>query len=170
MRNHHKLRDARAQLLICSAASCPGDVRDECIRRVGEVNVAMPTIVFEPKDAASSDLSAVKVTMDGAPLAERLEGTALSIDPGEHTFTFDTPGQPPIQKQFVIREGEKDRRERITFGAAVAAVAPPWLLRAGRRPAGASRLSRPRHKRTNRRPPPSAGDLQPRLRQPRKRL
>jgi hypothetical protein len=109
--------------LICSAPSCPADIRAECLRRVAETNVAIPTIVFEAKDASGNDLSAVKVSMDGQTLAERLEGPALSIDPGVHVFTFETSGQPAVQKQFVIREGEKDRRERITVGA-LAAGAP----------------------------------------------
>jgi hypothetical protein len=125
LRDRHKLRNARTQLLVCSAASCPGDIRDECIRRVAEINAGMPTIVFEVKDAAGNDLSAVKATMDGEPLAERLEGTALSIDPGDHTFTFDTAGQLRVQKKFVIREGEKDRRERILFGPPTAVTPDP---------------------------------------------
>ena len=118
LRNEHKLRAAREQLLVCAAASCPADIRKECMRRVADVNAAIPTIVFEAKDASGRDLSGVKVSMDGQPLSERLEGTALSIDPGEHTFTFETAGQPNVEKRFVIREGEKERRERVTFGEA----------------------------------------------------
>lgn len=117
LRAQNKLREARSQLLVCAAETCPTDIRNECARRVGEVNASMPTLVFEAKDAAGNDLSAVRVTMDGHPLVERLEGTALSIDPGEHKFSFETSGQPTVAKQFVIRAGEKDRRERITFGA-----------------------------------------------------
>jgi serine/threonine-protein kinase len=92
--------------------------------RVADVNSAMPTIIFEAKDAAGNDMVAVKVTMDGQPLATRLEGAPLSIDPGEHTFRFETDGQPGVQKTFVIRESEKDRRELIVLGA-VAASTPP---------------------------------------------
>jgi hypothetical protein len=125
LRSQHKLRAARAQLLVCATATCPADIRTECVRRVAEVNAAMPTIVFEAKDPAGNDASAVKVSVDGEPLVERLEGTALSIDPGEHTFTFETPGQPAIQKAFVIREGEKDRRERIAFGTPSPDAVPP---------------------------------------------
>jgi hypothetical protein len=122
LRNQHKLREARTQLLLCAAATCPADIRNECTRRVTELNAAMPTIVFEAKNQAGDDLSAVKVTLDGQLVANKLEGTALSIDPGEHTFTFETAGQPVVEKSFVIREGEKDRRERIQFGTRVAAV------------------------------------------------
>jgi hypothetical protein len=117
LRSQQKLRAARAQLLVCASAACPADVRNECTRRFGEVNAAMPTIVFDAKDVTGRDLSAVKVSMDGQVLAERLAGNALSIDPGEHTFTFEVAGQPKVEKQFVINEGEKARRERITFSA-----------------------------------------------------
>jgi hypothetical protein len=126
LRNQHKLREARAALLICSAPSCPADVRAECIRRVSEVNAGIPTIVFEAKDGSGNDLSAVRVTIDGQLLVERLEGTALSIDPGVHAFTFESAGQTTVSKQLVIREGEKERRERVIFGVGggVVAAAP----------------------------------------------
>jgi hypothetical protein len=136
LRRDHKLRAARAQLLVCSAASCPADVRTECIRRVAEINIAMPTIVFEAKDAAGNDIGAVKVAMDGQPLAERLEGTAISLDPGEHSFAFESAGQRVIQRQFVIREGEKERRERITFGPDSARQSPEVAPASGSPPPG----------------------------------
>ena len=114
-RNEHRLRMERSQLLMCAAAGCPGDIRKECIRRVDEVNLAIPTIIFEAKDGAGNDLSAVKVTMDGEVLAEQLEGTALSVDPGQHRFVFETAGLLTLTKQFVISASQKDRLETITF-------------------------------------------------------
>ena len=121
----HSLRDQRAQLLLCSAASCPGDIRRECTRRVEEVSSSIPTITFEVKDDQGQDLSSVELSMDGELLAERLDGTALSIDPGEHTFSFQIPGRPPLEKRFVIREGQKDRRESIVFSSPKPTVSPP---------------------------------------------
>jgi hypothetical protein len=122
LRQQHKLGDARAELLICSSASCPADVRDECLRHVDEVNAKIPTIVFEAKDASGNDLAAVKVAVDGRPVAERLDGIPLPLDPGEHLFTFQTAGQPSIEKHLVVREAEKERRERIVFGAPAASI------------------------------------------------
>ena len=122
--NEHKLRVERAALLICAAASCPADVRRECIRRVDEVNAAIPTIIFVAKDASGSDLGAVKVVMDGDVLAERLDGSALSLDPGVRTFRFETAGHPPITKQFVIHESQKNRHEAVVFGSPAAFSAP----------------------------------------------
>jgi hypothetical protein len=123
LRGHHRLREARAQLLICSAGTCPADIRNECVRRVDEINAAMPTIVFETKDPAGNDVGGVKVTMDGQLLAERLEGTAVSIDPGAHSFSFEAEGRLVARRQFVIREGEKERRELVVLAGADEAVA-----------------------------------------------
>lgn len=114
--NDHKLRAERQQLLVCAAASCPTEIRKECTRRVDEVNAAIPTLVFEAKGEAGDDLSEVKVTMDGEVLAERLDGSALSVDPGEHTFTFETTGQAPVEKKLVVREADKQRHEAVQFG------------------------------------------------------
>jgi hypothetical protein len=123
--NEHKLRAARSQLLVCAAASCPADIRRECVGRVDALNAAIPTIIFQTKDGAGADIIAVKVTMDGEVIAERLEGTALSIDPGSHTFTFETAGQPATTQRLVIQQGEKDRRERVVFGPTASPVAAP---------------------------------------------
>jgi hypothetical protein len=137
--NEHKLRAERAQLLVCAAQSCPADIRKECLARVDEVNAQIPTIVFSAKEPTGADLSAVKLSIDGEVLAERLEGTALAVDPGEHTFTFEATGQPRLSKKFVVVEGQKDRRELISLGAptegaaaaAAATAAPPefWTTR-----------------------------------------
>ena len=115
--NEHHLRTERNQLLVCAAATCPADIRKECVRRIEAVNAAMPTILFEAKDATGNDLSAVKVTMDGVVIAERLEGVPLSIDPGAHVFVFETAGHLAVTRRFVLRESEKDRREGIAFTA-----------------------------------------------------
>jgi hypothetical protein len=126
--NEHKLRAERAQLLVCAAPSCPEDIRKECLSHVDEVNAEIPTVIFAAKDAAGADLSAVKVMMDGEVLAERLEGSALSIDPGTHTFTFERAGQASVTKEFTIQQAQKDRRELITFavpGAATATALQP---------------------------------------------
>jgi hypothetical protein len=117
LRNDHKLLAARKELLVCAASTCPGEVRKECLHRIDLVNTSLPTVVIEAKDGAGNDLSAVKVTMDGDVLADKLDGSALSLDPGAHTFTFEVAGQPSMTKQLVIREGQKDRREVLQFGA-----------------------------------------------------
>lgn len=127
LRAEHKLRLTRTQLLVCSSSSCPGEVRQECMRRIDDVNAASPTIVLAVKDRAGHDLSDVRVTADGQAVADHLDGSALSIDPGPHEFTFSTAGAPPLTETIILHEGEKDRRETVTLaiGAPPAPVPPP---------------------------------------------
>jgi hypothetical protein len=126
LRREGKLAAARAELALCINRQCPGMVRDDCAQRLDEINRAQPTIVFDAKDTADNDLNAVRVTVDGEKLAERLDGSPLPVDPGAHTFAFETPGQPPTIRRLVVREGEKGRIERIWFaGPPSAAAIPP---------------------------------------------
>jgi len=121
LRRGGKFAAAREQLRICGDPTCPDLVRGDCARRTSELDRAQPTIVFDAKDRAGNDLSAVKVSIDGQPVASKVAGTALPVDPGEHSFTFEAPGQPPVTRSFVLKEGDRERRERIVVGAATAA-------------------------------------------------
>jgi hypothetical protein len=126
LRADHKLRGARAQLLLCSAATCPAHVRDECIRQLDEVNTSLPTVVFAVTTGAGEELSAVKITMDDEVLVERLDGSALTLDPGSHQFTFEAAGQPPVVETVILHESEKGRRVDVVVGPRAAPpVAPP---------------------------------------------
>ncbi len=116
LRGRHQLLAARAALLVCADAKCPAEVRDECARSVESVNGAIPTIVFEAKDARGHDVDGVSVTMDGNPFVAQLQGVAVAVDPGKHTFSFQAPGEPPVSREILIVEGAKERRETITLG------------------------------------------------------
>lgn len=115
--NRSALREERAQLVICAAPSCPLEVREECTRRIDDVNRVLPTLVVRAVDTAGNELVAVQVTMDGELLARRLSGVALPVDPGEHTFVFETRGRASVTKKMVLREAEKERLETVVFDA-----------------------------------------------------
>jgi hypothetical protein len=114
-----KLRAARASLMQCVALSCPALVRDDCIKGETRVELAIPSVVFVAKDPAGNDLSAVRVSVDGVLLADKLLGNALDVDPGEHSFKFEAVGLPPLEKSLIIQVGEKNRRESVVLGAGV---------------------------------------------------
>ena len=113
-----KLIDARKELATCAAEACPDAIKVECKKRIAEVSSMIPGVVFDVMDASGNSVMNVKVTMDGAPLVDRLEGLAVPVDPGPHKFTFEVAGQPPIERTFLIAEGDKAHRETITLGAA----------------------------------------------------
>jgi hypothetical protein len=122
-----KLRDARDKFSLCVARSCPGPVRQDCSQRLSEVQKVLPTVVFAVKGGGGEDLTGVRVRMDGGLLTARLDGTAIAVDPGRHTFNFEADGFASLDEPLVIRDGEKDRHEHVVLrsNAAVAPVPPP---------------------------------------------
>jgi hypothetical protein len=125
LRRDGKLTEAREQLRMCSDPKCPAVVRVDCAKRLDELEGAQPTIVFDAKDGAGADITVVKVSVDNRPLAEKLDGSALPIEPGEHSFTFEVAGQTPVTQHIVVKEGEKGRHEKIVIGAPPPAPPPP---------------------------------------------
>ncbi len=55
--------------------------------------------------------------LDGKPIAEKVDGTPIEVDPGEHEFTLTAPGEAPVKLKVVLREGDRARRERVVIGA-----------------------------------------------------
>jgi hypothetical protein len=137
LRREGKLVAAREQLRLCIDSQCPGIVRDDCSQRLDELERAQPTIVLDAKSVAGDDISFVHVAVDGAPLTDLLDGRALAVDPGQHVFRFEVPGHAPTEYRFVLKEGEKDRRERIVLSGAAEPV-PPGAGSAAEPPRGQS--------------------------------
>jgi hypothetical protein len=125
LRRAGKLRAARAKLRLCSSESCPVVVRKDCVTGSAQADADVPTVAFSVQDPDGNDLSAVHVSLDGQPLADRLDGKAIDVDPGEHVFKFEAAGQPTVEKRIVIIEGEKNRRERVVLGEPKAVVVTP---------------------------------------------
>ncbi len=123
LRGEHKLRQSRDQSLVCASSSCPGAVRDVCQARIRALSAAIPTVVFVAQDAGGHDVVAVRVSMDGEHVADRLDGTAVEVDPGQHTFRFEIPGQPAVERSLVVSEGQKNRRDVVPVGGGEAAPA-----------------------------------------------
>jgi len=119
-----KLTAARALLQSCAVPACPAIVRDDCAKRLDALNKTQPTIIFEAKDASGGDLSAVAVTVDGVPLADKLDGTPLRVDPGEHVFVFTAAGQAPVTQKLVVVERDHARKERVAMTALTPAPTP----------------------------------------------
>jgi hypothetical protein len=108
-RQDGKLRASRQALVLCGAAACPGAIRADCVRWLGEVDDAMPTIVLSCTGPDGRDRTDARVSIDGQPLAERLDGRALAVDPGAHVLRFELPDGSSIEQRVLAREGEHDR-------------------------------------------------------------
>ncbi len=115
LRNAGKLIEARDQLAVCGRAECPKIVQGDCTQWMAEVLNALPTVIPAAKDRAGKDIVDARLTIDGKPVTDTLDGKAVPVDPGVHTFRFETKGAAPIEQQVVVRQAEKNRILPVTF-------------------------------------------------------
>lgn len=115
LRREGKLRAAREQALTCMRDVCTDFIRTDCATWFGEIEASQPTVVFDVRDAAGQETSAVRVLLDGEPWLEKLDGSARAIDPGQHVIHLEIEGAPGLNQTVQIREGEKNRKLSATF-------------------------------------------------------
>ncbi len=113
-----KLKEAREALLMCSRDICPSFVRADCVEWLGQLDRVIPSVVVTAKVNKRDEFN-VKVTIDGQVASTRLDGRAIELNPGVHTFRFDLSPWPPIEQQVLVSEGEKNRLINVQFGVPV---------------------------------------------------
>lgn len=134
-----KLRGARDRLKVCAAEECPADIRTDCRTWIVDVEGKIPTVVLVARDGNGGALFDVKVRLDGAPLAERLDGMPVQLDAGAHTFTFERPSGPPVEVKSVLVAGQKNVEIVASFPSPER-VTPPSVAPATPRESGLSGL------------------------------
>lgn len=117
LRKSANLRAARDSALTCAQAACPAVVKKDCATWLTELEQSLPSVVLGARDKAGQETTAVRVFVDGAPFVDHLDGRAVALDPGAHTFRFELDGAPPSELRTLIREGEKNRPIEISFAA-----------------------------------------------------
>ncbi len=115
LRDEGHLVKARQEFLVCARDVCPPTIKKDCADWLTQSEASLPSVVLGAKDAQGQDLATAKVTIDGQPSDEKLEGKAMFVDPGPHTFRFEIPGEKPIDQQIVVREGEKNRVVSVSW-------------------------------------------------------
>ncbi len=111
-----ELLEAKKQLIICASEGCLSAVRKDCLSWLDEVNAATPSITVSARDRSGNETLAVKVEVDGKPVAEKLTTDGIQLDPGEHKLHFELEGAPPVDKQIILRAGEKNKPVEVDFG------------------------------------------------------
>jgi hypothetical protein len=115
-RDNHKLVEAREQFRSCAAGDCPSVVQSDCANWLSEVERDLPSVVVSAKSGSGKDLVEVRVTVDGQPLASKLEGQAIPMNPGSHAFHFETSDGKTLDQPVVVREGEKNHPVAVVIG------------------------------------------------------
>jgi hypothetical protein len=128
LRDEGKLLRSREQLRVCARAECPDAVAKTCAEWLTEVEQRIPSVVLSARSGTGVDRIDVRVTMDGAEVATKLEGRAVEVDPGVHTFVFEG-ADGRAEQQFVVKQGAKDQALAVMLGTppAPTAVEPPAM-------------------------------------------
>jgi hypothetical protein len=132
------LRAARTAVEQCGRPECPGAIRNDCVRWQGELDEATPTVVLSAIGQDGRDVTSVSVQVDGTPLASRLDGRAVPMDPGAHVFRFVAPDGTSVEQRVLVAEGEHNRAIVGTFGPSTGGVRRPDVESSQLRPVPSS--------------------------------
>jgi hypothetical protein len=123
LRDAHKLKEARDQLRLCSQSTCTAFIVKDCTSWLLDIEDRVPSVVFSAKDGRGQPLTNVTVAMDGAPVAQKLDGKSIEVDPGMHAFTFVASDGTKVEQPFAVLEGQKAQ----SVAASVPSPTPPAL-------------------------------------------
>ncbi len=124
LRDAHKLKDSRDRLRVCSQSTCAGFIVKECTAWLLEMEGRVPSVVLSAKDSHDQPVMDVTVSMDGTPIAQKLDGQAIDVDPGPHTFTFVATDGTKVDQPYAVLEGQKAQSVTATFPASASSPAP----------------------------------------------
>ena len=125
LRDAGKLVDARKLLQQCSSANCSAFVQKECVGWLEDVEARLSSVILSAKNGAGADLVDVAVSIDGKDGPRKLDGRALDIDPGEHTFVFQLEDGKKAEQRVWIRERERGKSVAVTMGTPDATAGAP---------------------------------------------
>ena len=118
LRKDGKPLASKAQAALCSRESCPALLTKDCTKWLAELDAVIPTVVLDPRTPAGALRADTRVKVDGATLAEKVDGKPLPLEPGAHTFVFEADGAAPVERALVLKEGERNRKITVTLAPA----------------------------------------------------
>ena len=108
LRKQNALVESRAQLVVCGRDPCPESLQPDCVRWLGEVEHLVPSIVVAARKDDGSDVKDARVLVDGRLVAERLDGNAIEVNPGDHTVRVEI-GTDVLEQSILTNAAEKAR-------------------------------------------------------------
>jgi len=152
--NDRKMAFVRAQLRLCARPECAGllagQMVKDCAAWLTATEASLPTVILSARDAAGNDVTDVTVSIDGVVVATKLDGTAIAVEPGSHTFKFTSAGGATGMQNQVILDGTRNNLLRVILSppeppvpAPVPVVVPPAAPAPATPPAEAAPVAPP---------------------------
>jgi len=99
----------------CARPTCPLAMRRKCAAVQARITAKLPSVVPVVTGASGGSVGDVQVRMDGAVLTGSLDGTAISVDPGEHQFTFARDGEIFSTQRLTLESGQRHQIVSATW-------------------------------------------------------
>jgi hypothetical protein len=122
-----KLIDSRQLLRHCADESCPAVIRSDCLKWLDDVEQSIPTVVIQAH-SERGDETDVKVSLNGHPWLDRLDGRPVELNPGAYQLRCERGSALPVSLQVVVRQGEKNRVVTVDFSSKSPPVVPQSLV------------------------------------------
>jgi hypothetical protein len=121
LRDEGKFRLAREAFMRCARKTCPELVSADCSEWLVDLEQRSPSVIVSATDGEGNALTRVKVTVDGEPLTELLDGKLLLIDIGELVVRYEAAGFESVEQRITIAPSDKQRALGVRFRAERAA-------------------------------------------------
>jgi hypothetical protein len=125
LRDEHKLVEAREDFRVCAQQHCPASMRTDCAGWLEAVEKSIPTVVVTATDATGSSVFDVAVSIDGRPLVAKLDGSAVPVNPGVHTFRFERDDGTSVEQVLQVNEGDRNFKIAVVLKAEPPPAPPP---------------------------------------------
>lgn len=106
--------EALAAYRSCASTACGTNMSNACNKKGLAVAERIPTVVVVAMEGGKA-LPNVTVSMDGTKIAA--DGTAVSVNPGAHTFVFVSTDGRSKSIEAIVVEGKKAQEVVATFEA-----------------------------------------------------
>ncbi|HEY6726400.1 MAG TPA: hypothetical protein VI197_20330 [Polyangiaceae bacterium] len=124
LKKETRFKEAQEQLLICSTASCPGPVIEDCGEWIGELDRRTPSLAFSVTlDGVESQEA--RVTLNGDLITDR-EGIT-KVDPGRHVVRAELAPFPVREQVVFARDGGGTQVVDFEFETAKSAPGAPGM-------------------------------------------
>jgi hypothetical protein len=114
-----RLREARAELEMCSRDVCPRVARTDCRAWLTDVAARQPSVVISAQEVnpqrEARDLTGVRAIIDGGIVLDKVDATPVALDPGKHRVRVERAGLSPLEQSIELRDGEKNRVVRFSW-------------------------------------------------------
>jgi hypothetical protein len=109
-----RLVEASRLFASCADLTCGDEIWQSCVEENGELHAALPSIIPFAVDGEGTARADVQVILDGHPIARRLSGVAIPVDPGPHELAFSIASRVFATETITAAEGERSRPLSVT--------------------------------------------------------